>query len=79
MARAGAEHDRDPDGVELQARVIAAAPQLMKLAERLAEAASGSPEDCPPGLFDLAARARDILRDAIEVIVSPKEAPAQSA
>lgn len=75
----GAEYDRDPDRIELQARLIAAAPQLMALAERLAEAASESPEDCPPELFALATQARDILKGVTEVVVTPTAAPAEAA
>ena len=75
----GAEYDRDPDRIELQARLIAAAPQLMALAERLTEAASESPEDCPPEVYTLATRAREILRSVTEVVGPVPAAPAAAA
>ncbi|WP_421792219.1 hypothetical protein [Hyphobacterium sp.] len=40
----GAEYDRDPQNIEFQARLITAAPTLMKLAERLASEAQKADE-----------------------------------
>jgi hypothetical protein len=75
----GAEYDRDPERIELQARLIAAAPALMALAERLAETADESPEDCPPELRTLATRAREILKSVTDVVVTPAAAQAEAA
>ncbi|MFC0634912.1 hypothetical protein [Brevundimonas balnearis] len=73
----GAEYDRDPDRIELQARLIAAAPKLMALAETLVSSASEAPEDCPPEMTRLANQAREILKTVTEVLAAP--APAQQA
>ncbi|CAN5203765.1 hypothetical protein BH10PSE2_BH10PSE2_25280 [soil metagenome] len=68
----GAEYDRDPHRIEFQARMIAAAPKLMKLAEALVDAVAESPEDAPPESLALARQARDILRTITDVLASPK-------
>lgn len=73
----GAEYDRDPDRIELQARLIAAAPKLMALAENLVSSASEAPEDCPPEMTRLANQAREILKTVTEVLAAA--APAQQA
>ncbi|MFN3352796.1 MAG: hypothetical protein ACK4Z5_04230 [Brevundimonas sp.] len=74
----GAEYDRDPDRIELQARLIAAAPRLMALAESLTQSVSEAPEDCPPEMLRLANQAREILRTVTEVVAAPAQ-PAQAA
>lgn len=43
----GAEYDRDPNRIEFQARLIAAAPRLMKLAESRTSAMSSTPTRRP--------------------------------
>lgn len=58
----GAEYDRDPDKIEFQARVIAAAPALLKLAEDLAASVDENVDEAPPETARLARRARDVLR-----------------
>lgn len=63
----GAEYDRDPERIEYQARLIAAAPRLLALAESMVEAVSDTPEDAPPEMSRLARSARDLLRDVTEV------------
>lgn len=72
----GAEYDRDPDRIEYQARLIAATPQLARLAEALVELAAESPDDAPPSVLALARQARDILSAVIRV---PGETPAAVA
>lgn len=72
----GAEYDRDPDRIEYQARLIAATPQLARLAEALVELAAESPDDAPPPVLALARQARDILSAVIRV---PGETPAAVA
>lgn len=57
----GAEYDRDPQMIEFQARLITAAPALMKLAEKLAEQAE-KPDDMPDDLRTLVEFARDTIK-----------------
>jgi hypothetical protein len=69
----GAEYDRDPDRIEFQARLIAAAPQLMALAQSLIDAVAESPDDAPPESLTLARQARDILKSVTDVLAAPPE------
>ena len=69
----GAEYDRDPDQIEFQARLIAAAPQLLALAERLVASVDEAPDDAPPELQDLARTARAVLKSVTDVLVAPSE------
>ncbi len=57
----GAEYDRDPARIEAQARLIAAAPRLLALAETLARAVSKTPE-AGGEIADLARRAKELAR-----------------
>jgi hypothetical protein len=57
----GAEYDRDPQMIEFQARLITAAPALMKLAEKLAEQAE-KPDDMPDDLRNLVEFARVTIK-----------------
>jgi hypothetical protein len=57
----GAEYDLDPGKVEMQARLIAAAPQLASFANGLVDWARKSGEDMPNALVELAHNAQDIL------------------
>lgn len=74
----GAEYDRDPGRIEFQARLIAAAPALMALAQSLMEVVAESPDDAPPETLALARRARDIVRPITEVTGPPAEAMAMT-
>lgn len=67
----GAEYDRDPEQIEFQARLIAAAPNLMALAERLLAAVDEAPDDAPPEMRALAREARTVLRTVIDVLAAP--------
>lgn len=73
----GAEYDRDPERIEFQARLIAAAPRLMALAEQLIAAVDDAPEDAPPEARRLAAEARATLKTVTEVLTPamPAEGP----
>jgi hypothetical protein len=64
----GAEYDRDPERIEFQARLIAAAPRLMALAEQMVAAVDDAPEDAPPEARRLAAEARATLKAVTEVL-----------
>jgi hypothetical protein len=59
----GAEYDLDPGKVEMQARLIASAPQLAAFANGLVEWARKSGEDMPSELVKLAHNAQDILSE----------------
>ena len=70
----GAEYDRDPHQIEFQARLIAAAPQLMALAERLVSSVDEAPDDAPPELQLLARQARKVLKAVTDVLGAPQDA-----
>ena len=61
----GAEYDRDPALIEMQARLIASAPKLLRLAKDLRDYVRQSAEDVDADLIDMAKRA-EILRKQIE-------------
>lgn len=50
----GVEYDLTPDRVELQAKVIAAAPKMLVLLRRLADYARHNPENLPDDVMGLA-------------------------
>ena len=58
----GAEYDRDPQRIERQARLIAAAPRLMELARALQMMVQDMPEDAPEDIQALAREAAGVLR-----------------
>lgn len=70
----GAEYDRDPDQIEFQARLIAASPKLLALAERLVASVDEAPDDAPPEMQELARAARAVLKTVTDVLLSPTEA-----
>jgi hypothetical protein len=63
----GAEYDRDPEQIEFQARLIAAAPRLMALAEQLLSSVDEAPDDAPPEMRALAREARTVT----DVLAAP--------
>ena len=67
----GAEYDRDPHRIEMQARAIAATPQLLALAEQLLISVDQSGGDAPPEMVRLAGQAHAVLRQVTEVMVAP--------
>lgn len=58
----GAEYDRLPEKIEVQARIIAAAPDMMGVLNSLVESVSEAPQDAPPEARRLAEMAENILR-----------------
>lgn len=74
----GAEYDRDPEQIEFQARLIAAAPRLMSLAARMVEAATERAEDVPPEMMEMARDARQILKSVTDLLAPPDDATATS-
>lgn len=75
----GAEYDRDPDQIEFQARLIAAAPRLMALAEQLAASVDEAPDDAPPEMQTLAREARTVLKMVTDVLAPPTDSAAAPA
>ena len=78
----GAEYDRDPGKIEIQARLIASAPRLLDLARQLMALVADVPEDAPPDVRALAEEALKIERYLREVPVSagpPPEAEVAAA
>ena len=69
----GAEYDRDPDQIEFQARLIAAAPRLMALAERLTSSVDDAPDDAPPEMQSLAREARTVLKAITDILAAPAD------
>ena len=69
----GAEYDRDPERIEFQARLIEAAPRLMRLAKALADSVAESPDDAPPEMLRLAREAQAVLKSVTEVLAPPPE------
>ena len=63
----GAEYDRDPRLIEMQARMIVAAPKLRALARDLLAMIAEAPDDAPPAVQDLAKRAVAIERYLQEI------------
>ena len=70
----GAEYDRDPIRFERQARLIASAPQLARLARMLTNMVADTPEDVPPAVADLATSAHRLLRfvDGLQQAGTPR-------
>jgi hypothetical protein len=67
----GAEYDRDPRRIERQARLIAAAPRLLAMAQQIAALVADAPEDAPPPIRRLAEQAAALERYLNEVPGEP--------
>ena len=67
----GAEYDRDPYKIEQQARTLAVAPRLLRMARDLADLASEAPDELPPELLRLARIASGLARFVDDQSVSP--------
>jgi hypothetical protein len=63
----GAEYDRDPRKIELQARLIACAPKLLALAREIAVLIAESPDEAPEPIQALAQQAMAIQRYLNEI------------
>lgn len=76
----GAEYDRDPQRMEFQARLIAAAPQLFDLVREIREMTSEETENASPELLRISLSARKILSQITEVKTpAPEGSEAQKA
>ncbi len=58
----GAEYDRDPQAVELQARIMSNGLRLLTIAERLANAVDADAANASADLVELAREARSVSR-----------------
>ena len=58
----GAEYDRLPEKIEQQARIIAAAPDMLSILGQLIESVDESPMDAPPEARRLAEASKAVLR-----------------
>ena len=74
----GAEYDRDPRKIELQARLLAASPRLFKLAQELTALVSEDPEAMPAEVVALARKAGSLLR-TVAAEPAPSEGGADPA
>ena len=62
----GAEYDRDPARIEHQARLIASAPEMLRVVKRFADLAAEQPHDLPEALINDMKRCASILRQVYE-------------
>jgi hypothetical protein len=58
----GAEYDRSPTRYEAQARLIACAPRMARMAQKLVDLVSEGTDDAPPELVAMAREAQTLLR-----------------
>lgn len=58
----GSEYDRDPERIEHQARIIACAPDLMRVARQIAEFSAANPDLCPQEIKPVTQHCASILR-----------------
>lgn len=71
-----AEYDRDPQKIEFQARIIEAAPHLMRVAKGLAQFGLNHSDEMPTDLLVLAKKSTVLLR---RIYDTPTDAPPQAA
>lgn len=62
----GAEYDRDPERIEWQARLISAAPRLLRLAVALARSVDEAGPDAPPEMTALGRAAAVLVREVAQ-------------
>ena len=70
----GAEYDRDPRKIEMQARLITAAPKLLDVARELHAMVADAPEQVPDEFQALARRCGAIIRGLSELPAAPEGA-----
>ncbi len=67
----GAEYDRDPYKIEFQARLVAAAPKLLRLARELHAFVGENTDDSPTELVEMSRQASAILKVVAETPAAP--------
>jgi len=67
----GAEYDRDPYKIEFQARLVASAPKLLRIARELSAFVGENTDDAPAELVELARSANTVLRAVAETPAPP--------
>jgi hypothetical protein len=75
----GAEYDRDPAKFERQARLIACAPKLLKLAIELQDFVAEAPDEAPTELVDMARQAMALIKHISELPGGPAEKSDQAS
>jgi hypothetical protein len=70
----GAEYDRDPRKIEMQARLIATSPKMVQILRDLLELVNESVDHAPEELQSIAKRSAAILRNMTEFPVAPATA-----
>lgn len=75
----GAEYDRDPTKIEFQARLIAAAPKLLKLVRELAEFVGENTEEAPAEVLRMGRAANALMRSVTESPLPPTPEQNQQA
>jgi hypothetical protein len=68
----GAEYDRDPHRIELQARLIASAPALRAIARKVLKIVGDNADDVSPAFEELARKALAIERYLSEAPIHPE-------
>ena len=74
-----AEYDRDPAKIEFQARIIEAAPRLMRITQALAKFGLNNADDMPAELLALAKKSTALLRRIYDTPQAAEPPPAQEA
>lgn len=69
----GAEYDRDPRKIEMQARLIAESPRLLQIARDLFTLVAENPEQVPVEFQALAKRSGAIMRSLTEFPAAPED------
>ncbi len=71
------EYDRDPHRIEFQARIIAASPQLLKMAKVLTRMVAQNPDEFPQDIVQVAKQSRAMLREIYETQQNDIQAAAE--
>jgi hypothetical protein len=74
----GAEYDRDPYKIERQARLIAMAPRLLAMAQKIQALVADAPDDAPHPIRQMAEQAAAVQRYLNDVPAPAAEAEAEA-
>lgn len=67
----GAEYDRDPHKIELQARLIVNSPRLLKMAEELIAFVEENDDDAPQAVVLMASKCSQLIRNVLQPAAPP--------